>query len=365
MSVSSSSRLHCVAALLLFASAALANAEDKTNLGSMLEEIRKSQRLPGMAAVVMRDGAVIAEGAAGVRKLGEPAAITVEDRFGIGSCTKRMTGFLISRLVDEGKLKWDMTLGDTLTDIPMREEYRSVTLAQLLSFTGGIAGYERIGPKITPELFDTEGTHSEREQRFAKHVLNLPPATKPGTSAIYSNASFFLAALMASKVTGKDFDSLMQAQVFSPLKLNAAGWGRPRSESRRDQPWQHVARPDGHVPEPDINRPPEVLFRAAGGAHMSVKDLALFGQADLQTRKGQTTWLKPATAQRWLGLEGVSAGERSVHAGGTPWLSACYAVWPKLNMVAAIAVNGGSPDDEACKAFVREVEARYGQGTRA
>jgi len=364
MTARPSSILRHITALLICATASLAHAQDKPNLSAALEDIRKNQRLPGMAAVVMRDGVVIAEGAAGVRKLGEAAVITVEDRFGIGSCTKRMTGFLIGRLVDEGKLKWDMTLGEILNDIPMREDYRGVTLAQLLSFTGGIAGYERIGPKITPELFETEGTQAERELRFAKHVLNLPPVTKPGTNAVYSNASFFLAALMAAKVTGKDFDSLMQAQVFSPLKLSAAGWGRPWSESRRDQPWQHIARPDGHVPEPDIVRPPEVLFRAAGGAHMSVKDLAQFGQADLMTRKGQTTWLKAATAQRWQGLEPGNSNERSVHVGGTPWQSACYAVWPKLNLVAAIAVNGGSPGDEACTAFVHEIETRYAQGTR-
>jgi CubicO group peptidase (beta-lactamase class C family) len=338
-------------------SAAEARAE---SLDATLANIRTELKLPGIAAVVMKDGKVIAQGAAGVRRLGEPAAITTDNRFGIGSVTKRMTAYLAARLAESGKVALDAKLSDVLKDVPMRDEYKSVTLAQLLAFTGGIAGYERIGPRITPELFDTAGTLAERELRFAKHVLNLPPVGAIGKDAVYSNASYMLAALMLSRATGREYVALMEEEVFRPLRMKSAGWGRPWSAERKDEPWLHVARPDGHAPEPDMERPPEVLFRAAGNAHMSVADMGRFAHEDLLALSGKAKLLK--SAKMWADIEGpgrTNVSQRAVHAGGTPWLAACYAVWPQHGVVAAIAVNGGTPEDSACKAFVKDVETRF------
>lgn len=355
--------IHWLVAILCLSLSASLQAKD--NLSPQLESLLKSQNLPGVAAVVMRDGEVVAEGVAGVRKLGEPAAITLADRFAIGSCTKRMTAFLVARLAESGKVSLDARVGEVLSDVPMRDEYKPVTLAQLLAFTGGIAGYERIGPKLTPELFDVTGTLPEREARFARHVLNLPPAGAIGREAVYSNASYLLAALMVARITGRDYQSLMDEWVFRPLKMESAGWGRPWQKDRTNQPWLHVARPDGYQPEPDIVRPPEELFRAAGNAHMSVVDLARFAQADQQAGVGKSTLIK--SSERWQGIEGQRPGkaERGVHAGGTPWLAACYAVWPQHNLVAAIAVNGGTPDDATCTAFVKQVEETYIKRSKA
>lgn len=106
-------------------------------------------------------------------------------------------------------------------------------------------------------------------------------------------------------------------------------------------------------------RPPEVLFRAAGNAHMSVRDLAQFGNYELSAHLGKDPFLKPATSRRWLSFDARPAQDRFVYAGGTPWLSACYAVWPKKDLVAAVAVNGGSMNDEACKTFVQMMQEKY------
>ncbi len=355
--------LRLVACLMItiFQGLPTADAQPKpsNDFAAMLATVREQTKLPGVAAVVVRDGKVVANGAAGLRKLGDQDVVTVEDRFSIGSCTKRMTGLMIARLVDEGKLSFETTLASALPDVPMRDEYRPVTIAQLLAFTGGISAYERIGPKITPHLFDTEGTLAEREARFVKQVLQEPPAGAIGKDARYSNASYMLAAYIAAKAAGKSYEALMDEYVFRPLAMTQTGWGRPRSAERPAQPWLHIDRPDGYIPEPDVIRPPEVIFRAAGNAHMSIGDLGRFAQYELAAAMGKDPLLKPATSKRWHGLEGRPPSERAIHAGGTPWLSACYAVWPKQNIVAAIAANGGSRDDHICKAFVQAVESSF------
>lgn len=328
------------------------------SLNDVLDAIRQQLRLPGAAGVVMRGGNVVAQGVTGVRRLGADDRIAIDDRFAIGSCTKRMTGLMIGRLADDGKLALDGTLGKLLPDVPMRDAYRNVTLQQLLNFTGGIPAYERIGPKITPQLFDLDGTLAERQAKFIRYLLMETPAGPAGGKAIYSNASYALAAHLAVRAAAKDYETLMEEMVFRPLGLKRAGWGRPWMPARPAEPWLHLAGPDGYVAEPDRLRPPEQIFQAAGNAHMSVGDLATFAQYELAAMRDRDTLLKPATSRLWHAT-GRAGSEPIVTAGGTPALSACYALWPGRDMVAAFAVNGGSPGDEACNAFVQMVAKKY------
>ena len=343
---------------VLFTAASASALAQGESLNDALDGIRKQLSLPGAAAVVMRDGKVIAEGVTGLRRMGTDDKIQIDDRFAIGSCTKRMTGLMIARLIDDGKLAFDVTLAKSLPDVPMRDEYRNVTLQQLLTFTGGIPAYERIGPKLTPQLFDLEGSVAERQAKFIRHLLQEQPAGPVGKDAVYSNASYALAAHVAAKAAGKDYESLMEEKVFRPLGLKRAGWGRPWQPDRTTEPWLHLAGPEGYVPEPDRVRPPEQIFQAAGNAHMSVRDLALFAQYELNALQGRDNLLKPETSRRWHANDRAGS-EPVIRAGGTPALSACYALWPKKNLLAVIAVNGGSPGDEACKAFVKRVSEKY------
>jgi CubicO group peptidase (beta-lactamase class C family) len=61
--------------------------------------------------------------------------IAVGDRFHLGSDTKAMTAMLCGILVDEGKLKWSQTLGETFPELKksMHPQYQAVTLEQLLT----------------------------------------------------------------------------------------------------------------------------------------------------------------------------------------------------------------------------------------
>ncbi len=350
-------------ALLALTPSQTAQAATK-DLGPELAALKESLKLPGVAAVVMRDGQVVAEGTAGVRRLGTATLIAIEDRFSIGSCTKRLTSYLVARLVDEGKISLDLTLSQAMPDVPMRDDYKAVTLSQLLSFTGGIAGYERVGPQMTPELFVREGSLADRQAGVLRHVLQLPPAAAIGKEARYSNASYMIAALMVSKVMGRSYQDLMSEYVFRPLALKSAGWGRPANADHPGEPWRHVARPDGYVPEPDMLMPPEELFAAAGDAHMTVRELARFAAEDLAVRQAKSPRISAGFAPAWQGINGpqpaTKDGKQS-YFGGTPWIAACYTVWPERHLVAAMVVNGGTPGDQACKQFIESVDKAFGQ----
>lgn len=329
----------------------------KVSLDEVLESVRKEHQLPGIAGAVMKDGQVVAEGAAGVRELGKNDAILATDRFMIGSCTKRMTRLLIARLIDAGLLTFETTLADALPGVKMRDEYKNVTITQLMTFTGGIQPYTQIGPRMTPILFE-KGPAEERRMKFLTHVLNEEPVTKPGGKAHYSNAGFAVLAEVAARAAKKDYQTLMAEQVFAPLKLEKAGFGRPRTKERPNEPWYHVKRGNSFVAEPDMERPPEVVLAAAGGAFCTVIELAMFAAYELAGATGKDPLLKPETAKKYWGMINPS-GSDAIEAGGSHWLHAMYTYSPKTKLAIAVAVNAGC-GDPPCEAGLKAVKMRMG-----
>jgi D-alanyl-D-alanine carboxypeptidase len=79
----------------------------------------------------------------------------------------------------------------------MAPAMRGVTLAQLLSHTGGVqpftTGDESRG---LPEL---HGTALERRLAFTKIFLARPPSVPPGAGYMYSNAGYRIAASMLER----------------------------------------------------------------------------------------------------------------------------------------------------------------------
>jgi CubicO group peptidase (beta-lactamase class C family) len=322
------------------------------DLGALLEAFRKEQGLPGLAAAAVRGDRIVVEGVAGVRRVGTDAKITLEDRFALASCTKPMTAAMVCRVIDRGKLSFDTTLADALPDVPMRADYRPVTVAQLLTHRGGIPPYTkmRLPDRWLGALEGLKGTPSEQRDQFVRRLLQEEPAARPGTQRVYSNAGYALAAFVASRRAGRTWETLMQEDVFRPLGMTRAGFGRPRSPSRPHEPAQHVREDQGYVPEPDPHQdqdgPAQTALAAAGGVHCSIRDFARFASYKLAAARGNDALLRPATARRWQELtQNGAGGDRSRRFfGGSPAVSTGCALWPSRNEAVVVAVNAGGAD---------------------
>ena len=99
-------------------------------LRQTLAAAREKDHLPAVAALVQIDGKLVAEGALGVRALGHPETVTIDDRWHIGSDTKAFTATLIARLVEQGVMRFDDTLAASFPAFAeaMDPAYRNVTM---------------------------------------------------------------------------------------------------------------------------------------------------------------------------------------------------------------------------------------------
>ena len=98
--------------------------------------------LPGAAVGVFLGDEWVARGAAGVRVVGDPTPLTVEDYFPLGSTQKSMTATVAGRLVERRLLSWTTNMSAVFGPAGLSSGHRATTLLQLLSHTAGIVDTE-------------------------------------------------------------------------------------------------------------------------------------------------------------------------------------------------------------------------------
>jgi CubicO group peptidase (beta-lactamase class C family) len=72
---------------------------------------------PRIGGAIVTSQGLIGVGVTGVRKAGTDALVTPDDKWHLGSDTKAMTATMIGLLVQQGKLRWDSTIGEVFTDL--------------------------------------------------------------------------------------------------------------------------------------------------------------------------------------------------------------------------------------------------------
>src|SRR5262249_8439990 len=139
-------------------------------------------------------------------------------------------------------------------------------------------------------IVDGEKNPTKIRLNYAKDILSRPMIAPAGTKFAYSNAGFTLLGVVAERVSGKAYETLVKDLVFKPLGLNHSYTGIDTLPE---------ARPSGHVRQSGDLRavnsagPMEFMFAPAGGGmYMSLGDLVKFGRAHLDGLHGKDGLLK-------------------------------------------------------------------------
>jgi CubicO group peptidase (beta-lactamase class C family) len=330
---------------------------EPADLGTVLEFVRSQAGVPAVAAAAVRDGKIIAQGTVGVRAQGSMTPASPGDPFLIGSCAKSVMRLLVARQADAGIVSFDTTLGDALKDVPMREEYRGVTIRQILAHRGGIQPYTQIGPRITPWLFELTGSAVEQRAGFVVHVLNEPPAAPPGTEEVYSNAGFGIVAHLLERLAGRPWEELVREQVFVPLGMTTARIGLPTSAEHPDGVRGHIRGSNGYELTPGW-REPLPGIAPAGMVSCSITDFARLAGELVRVEGGKPSAFLSVDAARDA-RESMPIGgpiDGVPFFGGEGTFTAAFALWPSQRLAIVVETNGGE-SDEVCQAAIEAVRA--------
>ncbi len=261
-----------------------------------LEAIRKERGLPALAVAAIRHGKVIINAASGVRKLGSDEAVTTDDLWHLGSCTKSMTATLAGMLVDESRLSWHTTIGDVFPELreTMRPYWRTVTVEQLLTHRGGAPAHPAVD--LWAEALEEKGTPTEQRLAMVRGTICQPPEESHGKKFIYSDIGYAIVGAMIERITGSSWEDLIRERLFEPLGMTSAGFGAPATLGKVDQPWGHAGE-IGELrpvpPGPGADNPPAI--GPAATVHASLVDFARYADWHADWHRAEPRLLTEAT----------------------------------------------------------------------
>jgi len=347
--------------MVFLASAANAAQTQPASADELLEPIRTTNKLPALAAAVVRGGETVAIGAVGFRKEGSPERVTADDKWHIGSCTKSMTAVLAAMLIEEGKLRWDTTLAEMFPELApqMQDEWLGVTLEQLLTHHGG-APPELDEDGLWGRLWERAGK-PPREQRdyLTRELLTKhKPSAPPGTKYIYSNAGYSLVGHAIELTLDSPWEDVLRQRLFKPLGMDSAGFGAPATVGKVDQPWGHEVGWLGMLKPipPGLHADNPAAIGPGGTVHCSIGDLAKYAAWQVRGARGEGSLLKPETLKKLhtrFGADGDYAcgwvvtrrpwggGEVLTHNGSNTMFYTVIWLAPKKDFAVVVCTNIG------------------------
>ena len=201
-------------------------------LGAQVE----ANGIPGLTAAVVRDGAVLYEGAFGVRRLGGDAELTPDHVFHFASVSKPFVATAILQLAEQGKLGLEDRVTEHLPYFRLADDrFRSITIRQMLNHTSGmvdVLDYEWGSPQYD------EGA----AERFVRGMATDGMLWAPGGGWQYSNMAFDLLGDLIAKVSGQSFEEYVQKNILDPIGMRESSFIYPEIDKE--------LRTSGHVGTP-------------------------------------------------------------------------------------------------------------------
>jgi len=214
--------VHLSAAILLGGTVA---GRSQVDVSANLETYRVNRHVPGLMAICIKQGRIVAQGAAGYRRQGQTNELLLTDRVNIASNTKWMTATIAGRLVDRGLISWDTRVSDLFSNYQnFNPAFTNATLDQLLAHRTGIEAGTTFENAHLAQLLNQTGTLPELRQWVSQTVMTDAPQVAPGTF-LYANQGYTVAATMLEMASGKTWETLIQEEIFAPLRMTTATLG--------------------------------------------------------------------------------------------------------------------------------------------
>ncbi|GAB3303991.1 hypothetical protein GCM10027348_32470 [Hymenobacter tenuis] len=180
----------------------------QSRLESILEAEYQAGHFNG-AALVVRQGQVVARVNWGTANRQFAVPISNSTRFPIASLTKTFTAVLVLQLVEKGQLRLEDKASRFVPELPAACQH--ITVKELLTHYSGLQNEPLLA-------YQARYSTAEYVKRF---VAKREPQKAPGFH--YTNADYVLLTRVLEVVTKKPFARLLQEQILTPLGMLDSG----------------------------------------------------------------------------------------------------------------------------------------------
>ena len=290
---------------------------------SVVRATMEANRIPGAAVVfVERDTVRILKGYGVADTVSGTPVDPARTIFRIGSISKAVTALGLLRLVDQGRIGLDDSVGPHLPSSigSLGKFAESVRVSHLLGHTGG---FDQIGLR---RQVDGPGVRPSLEEFLARELVQVRP---PGSVGVYDTYGITLAGHLIERLTGESYADYMARRVFAPLGMRDTWVETPAAERHRlatgygledgaleAQPYEwYVTTPASSIDATTADMGRLLLAMLGGGANRHGR---LLGDAVMARVLGetQTRYAQDMAAFSWGFWEESRAGYRALHHGG-------------------------------------------------
>lgn len=267
--------------------------------------------------------------------------------FEVGSLTKTMTATLLAKMVIDGAVTMETTVGEMLGT--EAGEARDISLRELATHTSGLP---RLAPNaITFPFWPRDPYRFYRRDRLGKGLQRV--SLKGRGEVSYSNLGFDILGCCLSAAADQDFNVLLREAVFIPAGMTTARCQPcPRRGLVRGRGSLLLGGRRWHQPLP-----------AAGGVDCSIEDLACWLHANvdpaltpLEEAIRMTQRPHATTAQGAVGLAWHISNGLTWHNGATGAFHGYIGFVPGVAGVATLSSVGVSKEvqhDRTAAAWLR------------
>ncbi|MFC7319816.1 serine hydrolase domain-containing protein [Halobacillus campisalis] len=174
---------------------------------------------------VKQDENIISNLAFGYADRAEKRKNNLHTRFGIASGCKLFTAIGISKLIEDGLLKYDTYLADCL-DIHFPNFDKEITIHHLLTHTSGIPDY--FDEEKMSDYEDLWKDYPVYQINSLKDFLPLfqkePMKFEPGHRFHYNNAGYIVLGLILEEQTGRSFNEYIETEIFRKSNMMDSGY---------------------------------------------------------------------------------------------------------------------------------------------
>lgn len=259
--------------------------------------------------------------------------------FDMGSITKQFTAAGILKLEMQNELSVNDNLSKYFDAVP--NDKKNITIHQLLTHSSGLVGgiggdYETI-----------------TEEAFLDQVFDRELISPVGERFNYSNVGYSLLGLIIEKVSGMDYESFLNLEMFEPSNMYHTGYIIPD--------WQQNEVANGYLNGVENNKPneenwsdngPYLNLKGNGGILTRANDLLRWSQSIMNN-----TVLDEATTSKYLfphfqptniydsygygwGIENNdSENKLVVHGGTTDYFASDMWIYPNKGITIIVLSN--------------------------
>jgi CubicO group peptidase (beta-lactamase class C family) len=225
---------------------------------------------------------ILFEAGSGLAIRSERIPNTIDTRFQTASGCKIFTSVAICRLVEQGRLSFDALLSDCV-DVAFPNFAPDITIHHLLTHCSGITSYfeEDVDPDYEALWQDVPMYKVRGPRDFLPLFQHKPMKFAPGERFEYNDGGYILLGLVVECVTGTDFTTFEQENVFRVAGMQDSGYFATDRLPERTA-YAYIEDDDGAWRTNFYAVP--IIGAPDGGAYTTARDMARFWRALISGR---------------------------------------------------------------------------------